>query len=148
MQETKHVAHLCSKVHRGTVKWYDPQKSFGFIHCDDGKDVFCHQSEIQMPGFRKLTNGDIVDYSTGSTSDGRTMAVHIVPVLTVDILRKEARKCHCTLRDIKDQFGNSLWLVVDENNIIQSPETGMTLEETADFFGCDWDMYGEIIECA
>ena len=38
----------------GVVKWFDSQKGFGFIAGEDGKDVFVHQSNILMTGFRFL----------------------------------------------------------------------------------------------
>ncbi len=48
---------------QGKVKWFNESKGFGFIAPDDGsKDVFCHQSEIQMEGFRTLNEGQAVEY--------------------------------------------------------------------------------------
>lgn len=47
----------------GTVKWFNPTKGFGFITPDCGDiDVFVHQSEIQLPGFRSLAQGEPVEY--------------------------------------------------------------------------------------
>jgi len=47
----------------GTVKWFNPTKGFGFITPDHGGlDVFVHQSEIQLPGFRSLAQGEPVEY--------------------------------------------------------------------------------------
>ncbi|MDH4248384.1 MAG: cold shock domain-containing protein [Deltaproteobacteria bacterium] len=49
---------------QGKVKWFNEGKGFGFITPDDGgKDLFCHQSEIQMDGFRTLSEGQAVEFS-------------------------------------------------------------------------------------
>ena len=48
---------------KGTVKWFNESKGFGFITQDDGgADVFAHYSEIQGDGFKVLAEGDIVSY--------------------------------------------------------------------------------------
>ena len=48
---------------RGTVKWFNPDKGFGFIQPEDGtKDVFVHYSTIQGSGFKTLDEGDVVDF--------------------------------------------------------------------------------------
>ena len=46
----------------GTVKWFDDTKGFGFIAEDGGPDVFVHFSQIEGSGFRKLKEGDVVEY--------------------------------------------------------------------------------------
>jgi CspA family cold shock protein len=48
---------------KGTVKWFNESKGFGFITQDDGgADVFAHYSEISGDGFKSLAEGDIVSY--------------------------------------------------------------------------------------
>ncbi|MHA7872008.1 MAG: cold-shock protein, partial [Hyphococcus sp.] len=47
----------------GTVKWYNPQKGFGFIAPDDGgKDVFVHATALEAAGIRGLNDGQAVSY--------------------------------------------------------------------------------------
>jgi cold shock protein len=49
---------------QGTVKWFNPDKGFGFIAPDDGTaDVFVHQSSIDMGGYRTLTENQKVEYT-------------------------------------------------------------------------------------
>ncbi len=48
---------------RGTVKWFNNAKGYGFIEPDGGgADVFVHHTAIQMEGFRTLTQGEEVQY--------------------------------------------------------------------------------------
>lgn len=48
---------------KGTVKWFDDNKGFGFITIDgQGTDCFVHHSAIQMPGFKTLAEGDKVEF--------------------------------------------------------------------------------------
>jgi CspA family cold shock protein len=48
---------------RGTVKWFNDQKGFGFITPEgEGKDCFVHHTAIQAEGFRSLTEGDHVEF--------------------------------------------------------------------------------------
>ncbi|MFN6991281.1 MAG: cold shock domain-containing protein, partial [Fervidobacterium sp.] len=47
---------------RGTVKWFDSSKGYGFITGEDGKDVFVHFSAVQMDGFKTLKEGDSVEF--------------------------------------------------------------------------------------
>ncbi|OHB47262.1 MAG: cold-shock protein [Planctomycetes bacterium GWF2_40_8] len=47
---------------KGTVKWFNDKKGFGFISREDGDDVFVHHSSIQSDGFRSLAEGDKVEF--------------------------------------------------------------------------------------
>ena len=54
----------------GTVKWFNPNKGFGFIEQDTGDDLFVHQSEIRQVGFRFLNLGDRVEFELGTGKKG------------------------------------------------------------------------------
>jgi cold shock protein len=47
---------------RGTVKWFNNTKGYGFIGRDDGPDVFVHYSAIVGEGYRTLQEGEVVEF--------------------------------------------------------------------------------------
>ncbi len=56
---------------RGTVKWFNNAKGYGFIEPDGGgADVFVHHTAIQMEGFRTLTQGEEVLYEAAEGPKG------------------------------------------------------------------------------
>jgi CspA family cold shock protein len=55
---------------RGTVKWFNAVKGYGFIGRDNGDDVFVHFSAIQMDGYRKLEAGQQVEFSVEAGPKG------------------------------------------------------------------------------
>jgi cold shock protein len=55
----------------GTVKWFNPEKGFGFITPEDGqKDCFVHHSAIQGSGFKSLDEGDRVEFDIVQAQKG------------------------------------------------------------------------------
>ncbi len=55
---------------RGTVKWFNSQKGYGFIQREGGPDVFVHYSAIQSNGYRELAEGDRVEFEITSGPKG------------------------------------------------------------------------------
>lgn len=47
---------------KGTVKWFNDSKGFGFIRAESGVDVFVHHSAIQGSGFKTLAEGQAVEF--------------------------------------------------------------------------------------
>ena len=47
----------------GTVKWFNATKGYGFIAQEGGEDVFVHYSAIEMEGYRKLKEGQMVEFT-------------------------------------------------------------------------------------
>ncbi len=56
---------------KGTVKWFNPEKGFGFITRDDGQgDLFAHYSQIETDGFKTLNEGEKVSFNVVSGAKG------------------------------------------------------------------------------
>lgn len=71
-------------MNRGTVKWFNKVKGFGFIFDNQGVDVFVHYSAIQnQTGFRSLEEGQTVEYEIIDTEKGR-QAINVTVVLSDD----------------------------------------------------------------
>jgi CspA family cold shock protein len=54
----------------GTVKCFNEEKGYGFISRDQGDDIFVHYSEIEADGFRKLDEGQRVEFTVGQGQKG------------------------------------------------------------------------------
>ena len=64
-------------MNKGTVKWFNGQKGFGFIQPDDGgKDVFVHISAVERAGLNGLNEGQKVSFEI-ATERGRSAAVNL-----------------------------------------------------------------------
>ena len=62
----------------GTVKWFNATKGYGFIGRDGGEDVFVHFSAIQMEGYKRLTEGQKVEFSVENGPKG-LQAANVTP---------------------------------------------------------------------
>ena len=63
--------------YKGTVKWFNNAKGFGFLGCEGGADVFVHYSSIQSDGYKSLKEGDEVEFDIVQGSKG-PQADHVV----------------------------------------------------------------------
>jgi len=59
---------------RGTVKWFNDKKGYGFIECENGDDLFVHYSAIKATGYRTLTEGQQVEFDIETNTRGRCAA--------------------------------------------------------------------------
>jgi CspA family cold shock protein len=66
---------------KGTVKWFNGQKGYGFIQPDDGsKDVFVHISALERAGMSSLNEGQQLTYDEERGQQGKTSAVNLQAV--------------------------------------------------------------------
>jgi len=63
---------------RGTVKWFNGEKGYGFITPENGPDLFVHYSEIQSGGFRSLNEGEIVEFEITEGKKGKQASSVVV----------------------------------------------------------------------
>jgi CspA family cold shock protein len=67
----------CSGMAKGTVKWFNDAKGFGFISREDGDDIFVHHTSISGSGFKSLSEGQAVSFDVEKTPKG-PRAVNVV----------------------------------------------------------------------
>ena len=66
-------------MNKGTVKWFNAEKGYGFITGEDGQDVFVHFSAIQGDGFKTLNEGQKVTFETETDpKNGKLRAANVV----------------------------------------------------------------------
>ncbi len=64
---------------RGTVKWFNDRKGYGFISAEDQQDVFVHFSAIEGNGFRTLHEGEQVEFDIRKSERGAE-AAHVTKI--------------------------------------------------------------------
>ena len=57
-------------MEKGTVKWFNDSKGYGFIQKENGEDIFVHHSGINAEGFKTLTEGAAVEFEVENTEKG------------------------------------------------------------------------------
>ena len=58
-------------MNKGTVKWFNPDKGYGFITTDNAKEIFVHYSAIQSNGYRTLQEGTKVSFDIVNGKQGQ-----------------------------------------------------------------------------
>ncbi|MFX0070752.1 MAG: cold shock domain-containing protein [Candidatus Hermodarchaeota archaeon] len=73
------------KTTKGYCKWFDPRKGYGFLSSDDTEDIFVHFSNINMDGYKKLDQGDLVEFELKQdNNDGKGPEALNVKIIVKD----------------------------------------------------------------
>jgi cold shock protein len=62
---------------KGTVKWFNDRKGYGFITPENGEDLFVHYSSISGDGFKTLSEGEMVEFEVAPGRKGQ-QAINVV----------------------------------------------------------------------
>lgn len=125
---------------RGTVKFFDRVKGWGFITDESGKDVFVYWENIMMDGFRYLDEDDIVNFDVGIGNDGRQQAINVTPILTMRMIEDSLKEDNLHVKEYRSSKDTAVmntlgidkgYMVVDENDVIVAGENGMTFLDLA-----------------
>ncbi|MFX1375495.1 MAG: cold-shock protein [Promethearchaeota archaeon] len=73
-----------SKRISGYVKWFDAKKGYGFISVEGQEDIFVHFSNVEMDGFRKLDQGDEVEFEMKESKEGKGPEALNVKIVSKD----------------------------------------------------------------
>lgn len=125
-------------MRNATVKWFDARKGYGVLTDSETKEeIFVHYSQIQMDGFKSLHEDDMVEYEVGvgAGNDEREQAINVKPILTMQMIEDSLKEDNLYVGNMKDAFGHDCYMVVDQNNVIQSSEQGMSFLDLAAFAG-------------
>ena len=74
-----------AELQRGTVKWFNDAKGFGFIEHESGKDIFIHYSVIESDGYKTLKDGEEVEYELADGDKG----LHAAKVIRVNVKQEK-----------------------------------------------------------
>lgn len=125
---------------KGTVKWFNDMKGYGFITDESGKDYFVHYTSIRMKGRKALCEDDHVEFEIGDGTNGREQAVNVQPVLTMQMIEKSLEEERLFVKSTKDQYGVTKYIVINSENVVQTDEHGMSFAELVAYAGLHYPM--------
>ena len=106
----------CVERLKGTVKWFNNAKGYGFIGRADGPDVFVHYSAISSEGYKSLQEGDPVEFEITEGQKGPQAA----NVTKASLNRFQSRKVGRLVRT-----GSSVTQAADSKSVLCSPASSL-----------------------
>jgi len=102
-------------MREGTVKWFNAAKGYGFITGEDGVDVFCHFSALQMDGYKTLVEGQPVEFDVVDGTKGPQAS----NVSQIDKARterdRESKKYLRLWKTVRKEFGDEkAWELIEK----------------------------------
>lgn len=125
---------------KGTVKFFDGTKGWGFITDENKNDVFVHYSNIQMEGRKSLNQNDVVEFEIGNGATHRTQAVNVQPILTYMIVKKALKNEGYYIKPIKDQYNIDKYIIMNSEGVLQTDVHGMSFAELVAYAGLHYPM--------
>ena len=136
-------------MRNATVKWFNAQIGYGFLTDSETKeDIFCHNSQLQMDGFKSLHEDDMVEYEFGANKDGREQGVNVIPVLTMKMVKDSLKEENLFVKEVKADANTIAmstlgmdkgYMAVDENDVVVAGGQGMSFLDLAAYAGFDTD---------
>lgn len=88
-----------------------------------------------MEGRKSLNQNDIVEFEIGEGTIGRTQAANVQPILTMQMIEKSLEEERLYVKNTKDQYGVTKYIVINSDNVVQTDEHGMSFAELAAYAG-------------
>lgn len=80
VEANKNTQKMEDKHMYAKTKWFSKKLGYGFLVTDDDQEIFVHQSNLRMDGFRYLRRGQMVDFKIGSGKNDKKQAVDVTPL--------------------------------------------------------------------
>lgn len=96
---------------RGTVKWFNNQKGYGFISDAEGNDVFVHFSGLNMEGFKTLQEGATVEFDITDGTKG-PQATNVTVIAQKQLKTQKMAFTKCMVHKVKAFFSNKFRFTV------------------------------------
>lgn len=119
------------QLHKGTVKFFDKKKGFGFIIPEEtGDEIFVHHSYIHMDGFRFLNKDDAVHYRTATNEKGQVYASDVYQIGSEEDLTELCHELEDAVKEVTLTEADAIAVAMEADEAAESIEAAMHDEST------------------